>query len=171
MWTVTLDRLGTTLEQGGAVFAAIMVLSVVMWAMIVERYWFLYLIHPLRVKRCVQRWQAREDRRSWRARQIRSGLIADIAISLEARLTSINTLTTVLPLLGLLGTVTGMIDSFDVMTNYGTGNVRKFTGGISQALLTTTAGLVTSLSGLYFAAHLTQRVQTETQTLKTLLQH
>lgn len=171
MWPETLERFHTTLDQGGPVFIAIMALSVVMWALIVERYWFVYLILPLRVKRCVRQWQERKEHSSWHARQIRSGLIADIAIALEARLTTIHTLTTVLPLLGLLGTVTGMINSFDVMAHFGTGNVRGFTGGISQALLTTTAGLVTSLSGLYFSAHLKQCAQTETQVLKTLLKH
>ena len=166
-----LEKLAATLEQGGPIFITIMLLSVLMWALIVERYWFLYLTHPLRVQRCVQVWQRREDRRSWYAQQIRAGLIADITIALEARLAPIHTLTTVLPLLGLLGTVTGMIGCFDVMVSFGTGNIRGFTAGISQALLTTTAGLVTSISGLYFTAHLKQRVKTETQTLKAQLKH
>jgi biopolymer transport protein ExbB len=171
MMPESLEKFRATLEQGGPVFIAIILLSVLMWALIVERYWFFYLTHPLRVKRCVQAWQAREDRRSWYARQIRAGLIADVSITLEARLAPIHTLTTVLPLLGLLGTVAGMIGAFDVMASFGTGNIRGFTGAISQALLTTTAGLVTSISGLYFAAHLTQRAKTETQSLKTLLEH
>ena len=54
------------------------------------------------------------------------------------------------PLLGLLGTVTGMIAVFDVMALTGTGNARLMASGISMATIPTMAGMVTALSGLYF---------------------
>jgi biopolymer transport protein ExbB len=71
---------------------------------------------------------------------------------------SIRTLTVALPMLGLLGTVDGMIQTFDVMTVFGTGNARGMAGGISVALITTMGGLLTALSGLYFTTHLEERV-------------
>ena len=49
------------------------------------------------------------------------------------------------PLLGLLGTVTGMISTFDVITEYGTGNPRLLSGGISVALITTQLGLIVAV--------------------------
>ena len=70
----------------------------------------------------------------------------------------IKTLTMALPMLGLLGTVHGMIQTFDVMTVFGTGNTRGMAGGISIALITTMGGLLTALSGLYFSTQLQQRV-------------
>jgi biopolymer transport protein ExbB len=66
-----------------------------------------------------------------------------------------------LPMLGLLGTVSGMIQTFDVMTVFGTGNARGMAGGISVALITTMGGLLTALSGLYFSTQLTQRAERE----------
>lgn len=51
----------------------------------------------------------------------------------------------VAPLLGLLGTVTGMISTFDVITEYGTGDPRMLSGGISEALITTELGLVVAI--------------------------
>ncbi len=159
----------TLIERGGVVFVAIVLMSICMWALIIERYWYLYRIHPARMIYSVERWQQRKDRSSWWARQIRAGLIADLSFALRENLPLIRTLSATLPLLGLLGTVTGMIVVFDVMTTFGTGNVRGFAGGISQALMTTTAGLVTSISGLSFSAHLQYRVKMEAQRAANLL--
>ena len=64
-------------------------------------------------------------------------------------------------MLGLLGTVDGMIQTFDVLTVFGTGNARGMAGGISIALITTMAGLLTALSGLYFSTELETRVARE----------
>ena len=72
---------------------------------------------------------------------------------------ALNALTTILPLLGLLGTVSGMIKVFDVITVFGTGNTRGMASGISEALVTTMAGLFTALSGLYFVANLEHRAE------------
>ncbi len=95
--------------------------------------------------------------------------MADCTIALRSNLIPIHTISTILPLLGLLGTVTGMITAFDVMTSFGNSNIRGFAGGISQALLTTTAGLVMSIPGLYLSAHLEQLVKSETEKLSNLL--
>lgn len=67
----------------------------------------------------------------------------------------VSVLVKVLPLLGLLGTVDGMVDSFQQLDQLDI--QRQLSGGISQALLTTLSGLVTSLSGLYFVHNLNQR--------------
>jgi biopolymer transport protein ExbB len=57
-------------------------------------------------------------------------------------------LAAVAPLLGLLGTVTGMISTFDVITEYGTGNPKLLSGGISEALVTTELGLIVAIPTL-----------------------
>jgi biopolymer transport protein ExbB len=59
-------------------------------------------------------------------------------------------LASVAPLLGLLGTVTGMISTFDVITEYGTGNPKLLSGGISEALITTELGLIVAIPALLF---------------------
>ena len=63
----------------------------------------------------------------------------------------------VAPLLGLLGTVTGMISTFDVITEFGTGNPKLLSGGISEALVTTELGFVRRDSRVAFRQH-SQRV-------------
>jgi biopolymer transport protein ExbB len=64
----------------------------------------------------------------------------------------------VAPLLGLLGTVTGMIDTFRVITLYGTGDPRMMSGGISEALLTTELGLAVAIPIMLVHTFLTRRV-------------
>lgn len=61
------------------------------------------------------------------------------------------------PLLGLLGTVTGMINTFKLITIFGTGDAAKLAGGISEALITTEFGLIVAIPSLVFHALLTRR--------------
>jgi biopolymer transport protein ExbB len=70
----------------------------------------------------------------------------------------IRALVAVTPLLGLLGTVTGMVEVFDVMAVTGSSNARLMAAGISKATIPTMAGLVASLSGLVFINAFDQNV-------------
>lgn len=145
------------MESGGLVLWLILIASVVMWTLIAERYVYVYFVHPKQVDECVDEWHQRTERRSWTAQQIRNGLISEVGLGLKQHLILIKTLTVALPMLGLLGTVDGMIQTFDVLSVFGTGNARGMAGGISIALITTMAGLLTALSGLYFSTELEGR--------------
>jgi len=149
------------LESGGTVLWLILLASLLMWTLIIERYVFIYWLHPREIKTVIAQWQQRAERRSWYAQQIRQGMITENSVALNRYLMTIRTLTVALPMLGLLGTVDGMIQTFDVMTVFGTGNARGMAGGISVALITTMGGLLTALSGLYFSTQLEQRVGRE----------
>ena len=67
------------------------------------------------------------------------------------------------PLLGLLGTVTGMIEVFDVMALTGSGNPRAMASGVAKATIPTMAGMVAALSGLIFSTQLQNKAKTETE--------
>lgn len=66
-------------------------------------------------------------------------------------------LATVAPLLGLLGTVSGMVKTFTVIAEFGTGNAKALASGISEALITTQTGLVIAVPGLFLASFLIRR--------------
>ncbi len=70
---------------------------------------------------------------------------------------TIGILSTVAPLLGLLGTVSGMVKTFDVIAQFGTGNARALASGISEALITTQTGLVIAVPGLFLATFILRR--------------
>jgi biopolymer transport protein ExbB len=72
------------------------------------------------------------------------GLLKELPM-LERSLPTLNVLAAIAPLLGLLGTVTGMISTFQVITLYGTGDPRMMSGGISEALVTTQLGLAVAV--------------------------
>lgn len=77
---------------------------------------------------------------------------------LERFLSILAMLGAIAPLLGLLGTVTGMIDTFRVITLYGTGDPRMMSGGISEALITTELGLAVAIPIMLFHTFLSRRV-------------
>ena len=66
-------------------------------------------------------------------------------------------LAAVAPLFGLLGTVSGMITTFDVISLFGTGNAKAMAGGISEAMITTQSGLVAAIPGLLMSGFLSRR--------------
>ena len=74
--------------------------------------------------------------------------------------TTIQILITLCPVLGLLGTVTGMIEVFDVVSFFGTGNARALASGITKATLPTMTGMAISIVGLLTFTILNSKSQT-----------
>jgi biopolymer transport protein ExbB len=101
------------LETGGGVLNFIGLITIVMWTLMLERFYYFYRVFP-GVADGVQRdWQARDDHSSWAAHQIRRLRVSEMRMQLEDGLAYIRVLVALCPLLGLLGTVTGMIEVFD----------------------------------------------------------
>ena len=163
------DAIRHFLELGGNVLWGIMAALFLMWTLIMERLWYLYRVHPRRRQAVMEAWAARTDRASWNARRIRDCLVSEAAVDLQRHVGLIKALIAVCPLLGLLGTVTGMITVFDVMTYAGGGNARAMAAGVSMATVPTLAGMVAALSGVYFGSWLEHRAQVETERLEALL--
>ncbi len=88
-------------------------------------------------------------------------MISELSINSRQFILTIETMMQILPLLGLLGTVVGMIKVFDVMTFFGTGNARLMASGVSQATIPTMAGLVAAISGVYIANMLKRKSEDE----------
>jgi biopolymer transport protein ExbB len=149
-------------EQGGDVLLVIAFVTAVMWTLMIERFWYFRVGHKREKERVDKVWNARIDRSSWNAHQIRRLLISQISAKLNAGLGMINTTVAICPMLGLLGTVTGMIEVFDVMAA-GAGNTRGMAGGVSKATLPTMAGMVAALSGMLFSIQLQRFAQDESQ--------
>ena len=153
------------LVAGGWIMLAILGLSTIMWILILDRYVFLWRQEKIMAHKVVAEWRARRSHSQLVNRRLREGLTAGFHNRLSSWIGTIQVITAILPLLGLLGTVSGMIKTFEVMTVFGTGNVRGMAEGISQALVTTMAGLLTALTGMYFANDLKERFERETEHL------
>jgi len=122
-------------------------------------------------KDIIARWDARKDTTSWYAHRIREAWISEANDKLNARILLIKTCVALCPLVGLLGTVTGMITVFEIMAVQGTGNPRLMASGISMATIPTMAGMVAALSGMFFATRLESRVRRAKQNLVDSLPH
>lgn len=139
------------LETGGFVLKLIMVATLFMWTFIMERFAYYLFAHRPTKARLKAEWDAREDKTSWRAHAIRDEMISQIKERTDTNVGIIKTLVALAPLLGLLGTVTGMIEVFDVMALSGSSNARLMAGGVFKATIPTMAGMLAALSGLYFS--------------------
>jgi len=158
------------LEKGGPVLNAIMVITFLMWMLIVERFIYFRSYHQNIVNNALDKWKRRTDRKSWHAKKIRLQLISDVRESATIGLTLIATLVALCPMFGLLGTVTGMVEVFDVMAITGSSNPRAMAGGVSKATIPTMSGMVAALSGLYFSFQLARKAQTEVLSLADKLE-
>jgi len=153
------------MEQGGDVLWFIAALTFFMWVLIVERIVYFQSEHKDVVRTATEAWEGRPERKSWSAHQVREKLISEASSSISGTLSLIQTCVMLCPLLGLLGTVTGMIAVFDAMATQG-GNARSMASGVSQATIPTMAGMIASLSGLFATTFLKQKVNYETEMLE-----
>ena len=138
------------LDSGGPVLYGILLVSFVLWILILDRYWFFHHQGDQLCQHHLASWRKLSDHNTWHARKIRQSIISKVSIEFQRYRSIIQLLVMICPLLGLLGTVTGMITVFDVMAVTGTGNARAMASGISKATVPTMAGMVVSLIGLYF---------------------
>jgi len=185
-----LELMTDLIRAGGVVMVPLVILSLVMWLLILERAFFFRRLYKKNMNSSTALSLVREntlpDPNIYRGAvsllvtefiQNRSGSAQLDRHLLDAAVTRINrrmtrslavigVLAAMAPLMGLLGTVTGMITTFDVLAIFGTGNAKAMAGGISESLITTQTGLIVAIPGLYMkgfldrrAEHLSQRIQ------------
>lgn len=147
------------IELGGDVLVLIVLVIFAMWVLILERMLFFARRRREVEKAARERWESRPERQSWNAHQVRDALISRFKLRAMAGIPLIKTLVALCPLLGLLGTVTGMIAVFEVMAVSGTGNARSMASGVAMATVPTMAGMVGALSGVFAGILLTRKAE------------
>lgn len=157
------------MNLGGPVLRVIAVAIFLMWVLIVERIMYFRTTMKTMSREIHDSWESREERQSWNARQIRELMISRFEMATNQGIAMIQAFVALCPLLGLLGTVTGMISVFQVLAVSGSGNVRAMAGGVSQATVPTMAGMVGALSGVLLVTLLTRRAAREVEFLEDSL--
>jgi biopolymer transport protein ExbB len=166
--TANIDTLGDFLDAGGWVTRWILAACAVLVTLVLERAWYLWRVYPAIRAGTLAEWSARSDHRSWAAQRIRLALISQLRLGLENGLPIIRVMVPMSPLLGLLGTVMGMLEVFDAMAFRKGGDTRAMADGISHAMIATMTGLVVSLIGLFFTNLFQSRVRAEAERLNDL---
>lgn len=156
-----LETIRDFVELGGPVLRVIGWVTLFMWILIVERLLYFRTRHRTLVRQAHNYWDERTDYSSWKAHQIRTWIISQISANAERNMAMIKTCVALCPLLGLLGTVTGMIEVFEVMAISGSGNPRSMASGVSKATVPTMAGMVAALSGVAMSAYLENKARRE----------
>ena len=171
------DRTLEHIDTGGPVMYPLLVISIIMFFLVIKKYIEMreFTKGDRPVRECLQSlgkpgftaasWQREIIRNFLAERTFDEDLDRSIMESLRLRQTSfveryiksIAILAGVAPLLGLLGTVSGMITTFLVIAVSGTGDAKALASGISEALITTQTGLVVAVPGLFLANFLRRR--------------
>ncbi len=111
-------------DKGGLILKWIAALTFIMWTLMFERLWFYKGALNGLVNASLHSWEARTERRSWNACQIRYVTVSRVTeIVIRANLDLLGTMVALCLLLGLLGTVTGMIEVFNVLAVTGGGRM------------------------------------------------
>lgn len=175
-------------KSGGWLMVPIILCSIIAMAIIIERFWSLQekkIIPHQQMVAQIWKWTQENNLTGERIKELRdsspmgrilaSGLmnanqtrevmkesIVDtgrhVTHELERYLNMLGTISVITPLLGLLGTVVGMIKVFSVITDVGVGNPGELAGGISQALITTAAGISVAIPSVIFHRYFRRKV-------------
>jgi biopolymer transport protein ExbB len=161
-WNQWLFELGQFFQTGGWVLYAILVVCVVLTTLLLERLSFRLFVYK-GLKSQVKSYA--NSSADWRRKM---SSICDLDLSLKGPFPLIKTLIALCPLIGLLGTVTGMIQVFDSLALYGTGNPRIMAAGVASATLPTMTGMAVAVVGLLVNGRLQQWADKERQELHSL---
>lgn len=153
------------MNDGGPFVVLIFLNGALLWMLIAERFWFFSRTLPSMADELHARWAGRADHMSWAARAIRQGMISKLNGAMTAGLPVLNMLVPLAPLLGLIGTVSGMLEVFDSMALRGSADAKTMASGVSHAMVCTMTGLAVSITGLFPQYYFRNRARRDTELL------
>ena len=140
-----LYTVGSFIDKGGDVLIIIFIVAFLMWAVILDKLFLHFFIYPETAAKSVSK-----------NKYISKKEFLETKLLLENGMVLIKISIIISPLLGLLGTVSGMIEVFDVISILGNSDPKAMSSGISRATIPTMAGMSVALSGIVFKTYLEQ---------------
>ena len=162
LWLEPLERL---VEAGGPILVVIALVAMLLFSLALERVWYFRITYRRARRQLIDHWAARPDHASWSALTLREAWTRALIARLRRPLPWLKLLVALCPLLGLLGTVTGMINVFDSLALSDTGQARSMADGVARATLPTLAGMAVAVVGLLFTSRLEHIIRREDQRL------
>lgn len=153
------------LNRGGIALWLIALLFFLLWIVVFRHYAFVFL----QSKKLADHYQDAFKSLQAYKNERRKMIISNAKKAFFGDLVVLKTVVKIAPLLGLLGTVMGMIEVFDTLSFFGTGDPRLMAGGIARATLPTMAGMVVAILGIFFVSRIENFAQTELEKLKERL--
>lgn len=160
-----LEAVAALVKNGGHFVVYIYLAGLIMWTLIAERIWFFKVRLPGLVRGGLRIWDLRQDKQNWGSHQIRKALISQLNVEMTQNMPMLKVMVPLCPLLGLVGTVEGMLDIFDAMSILGSADARSMAGGVSKAMNCTMTGLAVSITGMYPVFYFQNAIRTQTELL------
>lgn len=160
-----LEPLARLVEAGGIVLVMIALVAMALFSLALERGLYWRFTHRRARRELVDRWTSRAEHTSWSALTLREVWTRELIARLRRPLPWLKLLVALCPLLGLLGTVTGMIQVFDSLALTEVGQARAMADGVARAILPTLTGMAIAVVGLLFTTRLEQVIRREDQRL------
>lgn len=147
------------IQKGGDVLIIIFLVAFVMWSIILDKLFLHFFLYPKNIKKTTL------QNKQWNKKKF-----LEIKEQLDNNMALLKITILASPLLGLLGTVTGMIEVFDVISILGNSDAKAMSNGISQATIPTMAGMSVALSGMIFKVYIEQSNKKKLRVLSERLQ-
>ena len=145
-------------DRGGPVLYILFGLTFLIFMLLVDKYVFIFVQSKNWVNEKFNQFVKLNSPSSTKYKFVESTLISNVKRKTASNIKVLDGLIGMCPMIGLLGTVYGMIEVFEVLSFMGTGNPRAMSSGVAKATIPTMAGMVISLFGLYFRQDLNQRM-------------
>lgn len=163
-----IDDILLFLDTGGTVLEVLFLFSIIFWAMVIEKGLYRKFIFKPLAKKLKKYWKEKTEETKWEDEQVKAAQISELNLNLHNSLSTMKVIISLFPLLGLLGTITGMVMVFDSMNALGT-NAKAMASGISMATIPTMAGMVLAVFGLFTYSRISSVIAKDIRLLKDKL--
>lgn len=160
-----LNDIFTFLDRGGNILFIIFLVSLIFWTLFAEKYLYFKLVYKPKSNKLKKFWKHRNNGDAWENMQLKQAQVSELNLQLNANIPTMKMIIALFPLLGLLGTVTGMVSVFDSMSSLGT-NAKAMAGGISMATIPTMAGMLLAVLSIFAFSRIHFIIKTNIRRLK-----
>lgn len=158
-------------SAGGVILIIIAAVIFTIWLLALERLLYFRFQSKRDIQLALAVWQSKQRQKNWVNGSVRTKLLSEAQEKFQFTLPVLRALTALCPLFGLMGTVTGMIEVFDVMAFFGNGNARSMASGVSKATIPTMAGMTGALCGVFLQTSVKQYAEQSERVLDEALDY
>ena len=155
--------------KGGPVLYLLFFLTLIIFTVLINKYYFVFFDKNNWYEDKLDHFYEEFPPSGMKLYNVEKTFLSEFRRDSLANIKLLDGLIGMCPMIGLLGTVYGMIEVFEVLSFLGTGNPRAMSSGVAKATIPTMASMVITLFGLYFRQDLTQRINKTTEQMQLLI--
>ena len=157
--------------RGGPVLYVLFFITLIIFYILIDKYRFIFFNSESWLKLKLSEFKKEFPPETTDYKLVESVLLASVSRESKTNIKMLEGLISMCPMIGLLGTVYGMIEVFEVLSFLGTGNPRAMSSGVAMATIPTMSGMVITLFGLYFYQDLNGRINSLSNNFKSSLKN